>query len=451
MTNGRQSVYQAPPVWGDRASVATARFARAGSWLLLGALIALATCARAAEPDVARARQLLGEGSYQQTYELLQPRRTTAGDDADFNLLLAEAALRTERAEEAKALFERALALRPDSVDAHLGLGRAYLALGDYARAKIEFETVLRFDDLPPDLESQAEIYAEAARAYAQGRRLLASGYAMVGYGNYRIGAIGGGPRNDRFYSLRVGGNLNYELDDGYALGGSLDYRFRDYDAAGRRNDSDLRWNGAVSRNVGEGNWIGGVRGRVSYRGNGIYRNDFGLYGNYRLRVDPDDQVAAGLEVRQRRYPTGPLRERTRNIVELTGSWTRALFDGKASFTLSGQAGREFNTERPDGDANFFGLSPSLSFSITENLGGFVFFWWQNDRYNIERLGAPGDSLVGIGTRNDNLYEVGGGLTWQFAPTWSLNPEILYIRDQSNILANNYSSTEIWITLRKDF
>jgi tetratricopeptide (TPR) repeat protein len=427
------------------------RLVRAWSWRVPGLLMAASTCAHAADPDLARARQLLGEGRYQQAYELLQPSKTASGDDADFNLLLGEAALRTGRAEEARTLFERALALRPESVGAHLGLGRAYLTLGEYARAKIEFETVLRFDDLPADLQSQAEIYAEAAQAYAEGRRLLATGYAMAGYGNYRIGAIGGGPRNDRFYSLQVGGNLNYEMDDGYALAGSLDYRLRDFDAEGRRNDSDLRWNGALSRNVGEGNWVGGVRGRVSYRGNGNYRNDFGVYGNYRLRVDPDDQVAAGLEVRQRRYPTGPLRERTRNIVEVTGSWTRALFDGKASFTLAGQAGREFNTERPDGDANFFGLSPSLSFSITEKLGGFVSFWWQNDRYNIERLGAPGDSLVGIGTRNDNLYEVGGGLTWQFAPGWSLNPEILYTRDQSNILAANYSSTEIWITLRKDF
>jgi tetratricopeptide (TPR) repeat protein len=425
--------------------------AQTWSWRTLGFLMVASTCAHAAGPDLARARQLLGEGSYQLAYEHLQPLQPTSGADAEFNRLLGEAALRTGRAEEAKALFESALELHPASVAAHLGLGRAYLALGDPARAKIEFETVLRFDDLPPDLQSQAEIYAEAARAYAEGRRLLASGYAMAGYGNYRIGAAGGGPRNDPFYSLRVGGNLNYEMDDGYALAGSLDYRFRDYDAEGRRNDSDLRWNGALSRNVGEANLAGGVRGRVSYRGNGIYRNDFGVYGNYRLRVDPDDQVAAGLEVRQRRYPTGPLRERTRNIVEATGSWTRAFLDGKASFTLAGQAGREFNTERPDGDANFFGLSPSLSYSFTEKLGGFVFFWWQNDRYNVERLGAPGDSLVGIGTRNDNLYEAGGGLTWRFAPGWSLNPEILYIRDQSNILAANYSSTEIWITLRRDF
>jgi tetratricopeptide (TPR) repeat protein len=426
---------------------------RHGGWAarLLVALCALQGAAMAAVEDLPRARQLIGEGRYQQAYELLQPLETSANSDASFNLLLGEAALRTQRGERAKALFERSLELEPGSVEAHLGLGRAYLALGDYARAKIEFETVLRFDELPADLQQQAEIYAEAAQGYAEGRRALAAGYAIVGYGNYRRGALGGGPDNEAFFAVRVGGNLNYALSDNYSLDGSLDYRFRDYDAEGRRNDSDLRWNGALSRTVGEGNWIVGLRGRVSYRGDGNYRNDFGLYGNYRLRLDPDNQVGAGLELRQRRYPTGPLRERTRNIVELSGNWTRSLLDGKASFNLAASGGREFNTERDDGDANFFGLSPSFNFSITDKLGGFVFAWWQNDRYNIERLGAPGDSLVGIGTRNDNLYEVGGGLTWQFAPHWSLNPEILYVRDQSNILAANYSSTEIWITLRMDF
>lgn len=435
----------------DSFLVSSAQCRRAISAFVLIGLLAFQGAVLAAAADLSRARQLVEQGRYQDAYELLQPFESGSGSDAEFNLLLGEAALRTQRAEQARTLFGRSLAARPGSVEGHLGLGRAYLALGDYARAKIEFETVLRFDDLPPSLQQQVEIYAEAALAYAAGQRALTAGYAMVGYGNYRTGARGGGPQNDGFFAARVGGNLNYALSDSYSLDGSLDYRFRNYDNDDRRNDSDLRWNGAVSRTVGDGNWVAGLRGRVSYRGDGNYRNDFGLYGNYRLRLDPDNQVAAGLEVRQRRYPTGPLRDRTRNIVELTGSWTHSLFDGKASFTLAGQAGREFNTERADGDANFFGLSPALNFSITDRLDGFVFGWWQNDRYNIERLGAEGDRLVGIGTRNDNLYEVGGGLTWRFAPGWSLNPEILYIRDQSNILANNYSSTEIWITLRRDF
>jgi len=418
--------------------------------LVVASMLGATGGAMAAGPDLQRARSLIGAGDYAAAYSLLQPFEAAARTDAAFNLLLGEAALRTGQPEQAKVFFERSLATAPTSIDARLALGRAYVALGDYASAKIEFETVLRFDDLPPSLQQQAEIYARAAQDHAQGRRLLASGYALVGGGNYRTGAVGGGPFNESFYSLRAGGSLNVELDDNVALDGSLDYRLRDYEGD-RRNDSDLRWNAAVSRNLGEANLVGGLRGRVSYRGNGDHRNDFGLYGNYRTRLDEDNQLAVGAEVRQRRYPTGPLRERTRNIVEFTGSWTHALADGKASFSLAAQAGREFNTERADGDANFFGLSPTLSFTLAENWSGFVFGWWQNDRYNIERLGADGDAIVGIGTRNDNLYEVGGGLTWQFAPRWSLNPEVLYIRDQSNVLAANYSSTEVWITLRADF
>jgi tetratricopeptide (TPR) repeat protein len=56
-------------------------------------------------------------------------------------------------------------------------LGRAYFALGQYVEAKIEFETVLSFDNLPPDLESQAQIYDQAAAQYLEeGRRLTSFG-----------------------------------------------------------------------------------------------------------------------------------------------------------------------------------------------------------------------------------------------------------------------------------
>jgi tetratricopeptide (TPR) repeat protein len=430
-------------------------------WQALACSIAMfaATAAFSADPDLARAGQFVREGKYQEAYDLLLPFQSASKADAAFNALLGQAALRTNRAAEAVTFFERSLAASPDSVDAHLGLGRAYLALGDYASAKIEFETVLRFDDLPADLHQQVEIYAEAARGYAEGKRLLGFGYAIAGFGNYRVNAtvgtnaFGGGDTNDNFLSARVGGGLNYELEDSYALAGSLDYRYRKYDNADRRDDSDLRWNGSVSRTMGESNLAGGVRGRVSYRGNGQYRNDYGLYGDWRYRADSDDQFTVGAEFRRRNYPSGPLKARSRNIAELTGGWTTSLLEGKASFTLAASGGREFATDdRPDGDSNFFGLSPSLNFTLTDTLGAFVFGWWQHDRYNIERINVDAaDNILGIGKRNDNLYEVGGGLTWEFAKGWSLNPEILYIRDQSNILAVNYSSTEIWITLRKDF
>lgn len=441
------------------------RFASRCLRRLLSAFVILLSLAgsralSAANADLGRAEQLLHAGRYQEAYELLLPLAEQHADDAAFNALLGESALRTNRAELAIRSFQRSLALAPDSIDAHLGLARAYLAIGNYASARIEFETVLRIDDLPADLHQQVEIYAAAARDYAAGKRLLTSGYAIAGYGNYSVNAtdgtdeFGGSDTDDNFLALRGGGSVNYRLDDDYALNGSLDYRFRDYyDNDDRRDDRDLRWNGAVNRTMGQGNVAVGLRGRNSYRGNGDYRNDYGIYGDWRYGFCADDQFNVGAEFRRREYPHGPLRERSRNIAELTAGWTHALLDGTASFSLVIHGGREFATDdRPDGDSNFIGLSPSLNFTLTETLGGFVFGWWQHDRYNIEQLDVDAaDNVLGIGEREDDLYEAGGGLTWEFAPSWSLNPEILYIRDDSNILANEYSSTEVWITVRKDF
>ena len=445
--NGHRSVCQTRPRY---ALLVLATLAN-----LLGA-----TASSANPNDIARAEQLVQASNYQEAYELLLPLAEQNTDNAAFNILLGESALRTNRAEDAVTFFQRSLHADPDSKNAHLGLARAYLALGDYAAAKIEFETVLRFDDLPADLHQQVEIYARAAEGYAAGERLSPFAYVMTGLGNYSVNAtdgtdeFGGSDTDDNFLNARLGGGLNYQLDDGYALNGSLDYRYRDYyDNDDRRDDKDLRWNGAVNRTLGENNVAVGLRGRNSYRGNGDYRNDYGIYTDWRNAFSSTDQFNLGFEFRRRDYPSGPLRERSRNIAELTAGWTHSLFDGKHSFSLVAAGGREFATDdRPDGDSNFVSLSPSLNFTITDTLGGFIFGWWQHDRYNIEQLNVDAaDNVLGYGDREDDLYEAGAGLTWEFAKSWSLNPEILYIRDDSNILANNYSSTEVWFTVRKDF
>jgi tetratricopeptide (TPR) repeat protein len=67
-----------------------------------------------------------------------------------------------------------------DPITTHLERGQAYLDKGEYAKAVLEFEQVLRFDNLPPDLRQQAEIYAQAAQRYARGERLSAFGFAVT-------------------------------------------------------------------------------------------------------------------------------------------------------------------------------------------------------------------------------------------------------------------------------
>jgi len=130
-----------------------------------------------------------------------------------------------------------------------------------------------------------------------------------------------------------------------------------------------------------------------------------------------------------------------------------SLLDGRATFTLTGHGGYNYATSRPDGNSAIYGATANLDYAITNRLDGFIFGWYERDAFNTDRIHFHPDSIdeTAILRRKDNLYEVGGGLVWEFAPTWTLRPEVLWIRDQSNAVNFNYSSTEVWITLRWDF
>lgn len=341
-----------------------------------------------------------------------------------------------------------------EAVAEQLRRGLGLWQSGDFARSRMVFERVLRLDNLPPDLHEQADVYAEAAKAWLDGRPAVLGGYVVASLGHYREnGTIAGaGLANDSFGGLRIGGRANVPASPTFAINASLDYRFRRYDNGDRRDDSDLFWALGGSRALGDVNLAMGTRGWMSGRGDGITRNDAGVYADLRWASDGADQFKFGVELRRRSYPEGRLRYRSRDIVELSGTWTRAFADGRASFSLTARGGREFAAEgNPYGDSSFVGLAPTLDVTISPELAAYVFGWWQNGRYNRELLRRDADDTGTIGTRNDNLYEAGGGVLWGFAPHWEVGPTLLYVRDSSNILGINYSFTEFSLILRRDF
>ena len=127
--------------------------------------------------------------------------------------------------------------------------------------------------------------------------------------------------------------------------------------------------------------------------------------------------------------------------------------DGRAAFTLTANAGRQWAThDRPGGDANIYGATADFSIDLAENLSLFFFGMWEHNAFQDEQPTLNDDFVpVGTYTRSDDLYELEAGLTWAFAPGWSLRPQVLYVRDQSNTLWGNYSSTEFLVTVRKSF
>ncbi len=360
---------------------------------------------------------------------------------------------------EARAVFEQALATDPSSVQAHLGLARSYYAMGEYARARIEFESVLGYDLslVAADLQSLTAIYEGIAADYAAGRTWSPFYYAETGIGNYRQNSskstdiFGGAGNYDTFLPIRVGGGWNSQLTERHSFNGTLDYRFRWYDNDDRRNDSDLRWNFNLSRPVDDDNLRFGLRGRVSYRGDGQHRNDWGLFGTYSLGLGASDRLALTGEVRERRYPRGPLRSRTRDIAELTAMWTHSFANGKTALSLGGSLAQEWATqERIDGDASIWSIRSSLDHSFSATLDAFFFLEYWDEAYDDERPDFTTDPDLLV-QRTDELVYAGGGLVWAFAPGWTLRPAIEYDWEDSNVPALAYSKTEIWVTVRKSF
>jgi hypothetical protein len=351
----------------------------------------------------------------------------------------------------AAALPTRAMAADDD----HLRRGLAFFDAGNYAAAKFEFESMLRLDGLPANLYQQVELYAAAARDQLAGQAVQAGGYLVLGGGHYREtdSIAGAGSVSDNFFSTRVGGRVTSRVAAAASINASVDYRFRRYDNADRDDDSDLFWDLDVSRSMGANNLAVGTRGWISARGDGITRHEYGVFTSYRISAGPDTQFSIGADLRRRDYPQGRLRYRSRNIVELTGGWQQALFGGAANIGIDGGIGREIAVaDRPDGDSNVFTVAPTLDFTFSKSVGGHVFGWWQRGRFNLERTNAiDGDRIGAAALRTDTLWEAGGGLSWAFAKGWSANADILYIRDESNIISLNYRATETHLTLRKDF
>jgi outer membrane protein len=159
-------------------------FARTLAMLLLAFAFAVAlapgrAAAQTALKDLlARANQLSLEGRNPEAYALLSAEEDTYIGDIEFDYALGRAALNAGRPDRATLAFSRVLALDPGHAGARIDMGRAYLALGNWAQARAVFEELLALEP-PPALRAQLLIYLGQARS-EQTVRPSARGYLSV-------------------------------------------------------------------------------------------------------------------------------------------------------------------------------------------------------------------------------------------------------------------------------
>lgn len=412
---------------------------------------------------VAQGEALVRAGRFAEAYQLLVPHEDRLAGDLKFDYLLARAALESGQPSKASFIYERILAVQPNYLGVRLEMGRAYLALGDFARAKLEFETVLRFENLPPDLRQQAQIYANAAEQQLAGKRTVFFTYLEYGYGydsnpqsSTRISTItlaGGGTlilpqsvlaQGDQYHALTAGGELVHALTDRWSV-------FVGGDARARLHpDLEVADYATLDGRIGFGYNSGAHNVRVALLGGRFRLDDVDTRDNggatldYRYLASRQDQITLGFSGSRNKFLPDALQVNNYDLYQGTLGWLHASADGRGAVGLILLAGAEKETAgRVDGDKPFAGLRVSLQRSFGGSVGAFLQAGAQRGEFELANV-LFGDK------RKETLYDVSAGVSWVFAKGWSLRPQLVHTRNRANLDLFEYERTDVSLNLRWD-
>ena len=431
--------------------------------VLFGWMLAFSVLAQDADV-VARAEALVRAGRYAEAYQLLEPLEDKLAGDVKYDYLLGRSALETGRPSQASFIYERILAVEPNFVGVRLEMGRAYLALGDYARAKLEFETVLRFAELPPDLREQARIYNRAAEDRLAGKATVFRGYVEYGYGYDSnpqsatsvtpITAANGFTifldptaleRSDHYHNLSLGGEVIHGLSEQWQLYAGGDARLRSYRTIDTADYGQLDGRLGVGYSSGPHLARFGITGGRYFLDYDTVRDNAGFTADYRRAIDTRHQVTLNLLGTAYRYVPETLRVNDYDLYQASLGWLGGINDGRGLVGVAVLGGREkAPAGRLDGDKPFWGGRLTFQHTLTERTGIFVLAGAQKGKYKET------NPLFGE-TRVDTLYDVVGGLSWAFARGWSLRPQFIYLKNKSNLSLFEYDRTDASLNLRLEF
>lgn len=413
-----------------------------------------------------KADALLKAGSAEEAYQLLEPLELQGAGDPVYDSLLGTAALESKRPSKATFVYERILAVTPEYVGIRADMGRAYFALGDFGRAKIEFETVLTFQNLPQDLRSTVEQYAKAAEARAQDKRTVFNGYVEMGLGhdtnissanqaaslNYpgsaltAAGTYSPDAKSDNYATLGLGAELNHRIDEQWGLYAGGDYRGRAYNRY-CDNTCNATVDGRLGLSYAGGPWLlrtGLVGGNYTLN-NASYRDTLGLNADWRMALGSGNQISLGLSTLQAQYLARGQSNQNTQTNSVSAGWLTSLGEGDAIFSITANAGVELAVGgRDDGNKQFAGPRVLFQKNFSNTLGGYV------------TAGASFSRYSGINTlynlnREESLYDLALGLTWTMSRGLSLRPQLSYVKNVSNAELYSYDKTDASINLRLDY
>lgn len=217
--------------------------------LLLAVLIA----GGAAAAPLDDMRRLVDSSQFEQAVMLAQRHPELVGD-VHFDFLYGVAAISSGRVPEGLLALERHLAAVPANDRARLELARGYFMLGEFARARSEFEFVLRYNPTPgtrrtietflsamqlrgTDQQGSARLYVDAGLGYDSNVNLGSRVDRLTDSGPLPLDASLPRPLPDHFAVVGFGAQQQWRVSPRFSVFGGIDL---DHRANAKHSDYDL-------------------------------------------------------------------------------------------------------------------------------------------------------------------------------------------------------------------
>lgn len=437
--------------------------------LLLAVALATGASRAAAQSDVGalleRASALSAAGQHTEAFALLAAEENAHIGEIDFDYALGRAALNAGRPDRATLAFARVLALDPAHAGARIDMGRAYLALGNWAQARAAFEDLLA-QEPPPALRAQLLVYLNEARGERKARA-AARGYLSV-FGGTSSNVNQAPGQSQVFVPGLVAvlqlADQNVRKDDSFTgVGGGIEAvmplgarvsLIGGAEFLGRWNTHETAFDvGGIAGNAGLG-WAGErhvVRGQFQ-----LVRSTLGGATSREVRAFSLDftetSAAPGtpgtlfgfMHAGGYRHPPADLRIFDADFL-LLGVGANMPIDQKSTSSVVVTAGGDNDRGgNPNGDRRGLGLRVAWERVLGTNLRVAVLAGVQNSHYE----GFDPAFLV---RREDRRADLESFLRYDLAPKLELRFGVLRSVQESNIPIYEFQRTDWTLTLRHEF
>jgi hypothetical protein len=365
-------------------------------------------------------------------------------------------------------------------------MARAYYQLGDLARAKTEFDAVLK-QNPPAAARATIEQYLGSIAAFEQARKTRITGYAegVLGHdsniANSATEAFTFAPNSPwsglfpgnqlpsgtklsgRYEGINAGIEINHTLSDKWGLIAAAD--LRQHVNQNQPDYNSVSLDGRLGVTRGDAKDIHKLtltRGQTSSAST-MHRTATGLSAEWQHVFSPSDQWSAFAQYGQSRSSGFPATspgtdariEGDTDQSVLGSAWVHLLADGKQAVFGSLHAGRENDVApvispglpdggRTDGKKSFTGLRIGVQAAIGEQIELLASLGWQSANY------ANLNNLV-MANRSEKIRDLNLGLVWHIDSLWTVRPQIALSRKNSNIALYSFERSDVSLTIRRDF